>query len=261
MTPLKSLIGNEAVKNHLNTLLTSNTIPQSLLFSGPAGVGKATFSKAFAKLLLKSTKKDPPDLFILEPEGKNPLHSIESIRDAIKNLTTPPFEATRKIIIIDDADKMLPPAANALLKILEEPPPYGHFILTSSYPDRLLPTILSRCVSLPFKPLTQDEVLSHPNGKPADLSPILDHLENNTALDGDAQELLSLLFFWYRDRHLLSAGADPKHLFFKDELSRLKAHASKPLPSLESLHKLYTQALDGATRHIKLQHFLTAYSQ
>lgn len=261
MTPLKSLIGNEPVKNHLNTLLTSNTIPQSLLFAGPAGVGKATFAKAFAKTLLKSTKKDPPDLFILEPEGKNPLHSIESIRNAIKNLITSPFESTRKIIIIDDADKMLPPAANALLKTLEEPPSYGHFILTSSHPDRLLPTILSRCVSLPFKPLTHTEMLSHPEGKMPDLSPIFDYLENNTALDGDPEELLPLLFFWYRDRHLLSAGGDPKHLFFKNELSRLEAHASKPLPSLESLHKLYTEALDGATRHIKFQHFLTAYNQ
>ncbi|MCB1118000.1 MAG: AAA family ATPase [Chlamydiia bacterium] len=270
---LNTLLGNQAVKNHLQQM---SSLPSAMLFSGPAGVGKATFAKAFAQARLG--RAGHPDLILLEPEGKSQMHPIENIRNLIQRLAIPPYEAPITIVIIDSADRMLPYAANALLKTLEEPPTYAHLILTSSHSDRLLPTIRSRCQVLPFQPLKRDDLqafftqrntsqnldalitLSQGSLSRAEkllsgdlnLEPIFDYLENNKPLTGDAEELLPLLQYWYRDRHLLAAGANPSQLFYKEHLDRLKAHVSRPLPSLESLHLKLADALEATHRGIKL---------
>ncbi len=160
-----SLIGNEKAKAILTKLLPS--LPPVLLFHGPDGIGKGHFALEIAHALFGKTKKDHPDLHLLFPLDEQ--HPVSTIRELIQEASLPPFEAPVKFFIIHDAEKMLPTSSNALLKTLEEPPPRTHFILLSSQPSLLLPTITSRCFKIPFFPLF-DEQLTHFGKKIALLS-------------------------------------------------------------------------------------------
>ena len=273
--PPSKFLGNKKAAHQLSKLISSP--PQALIFSGPEGIGKFTLASHFAQHLLQTTKQT--DLSILKPEGKVNLHPIDSIRALITSMGKAPFESKRKIFIIDDADRMYTYAANALLKILEEPPAYGHLILITSHVDKLLPTIRSRCTEIPFQPLSKTDILTYLKTQSTttdlekiatlsqgslskaqklltgdlDLTPIIDHITANKPLDGDAEELLPLLHYWYRDLHLLKAGADPCHLFYKDHFELLQKEAQKPLPPLETIQKRLSDALEATHRGIKLK--------
>ncbi len=162
--PFSTLVGNELAKSALTRMLEAKTVPSTLLFSGPDGVGKHKFALAFTCALFGSghTPKllsgNHPDLHILLPEGKGVMHPIESIRQTIAETGLPPFEAPAKVFVIDEAHQMLPSSSNALLKTLEEPPPGTYFILLSSQPELMLPTILSRCRKIPFFPIPQKQI-------------------------------------------------------------------------------------------------------
>ena len=157
--PFSNLIGNEPAKSLLAKMASSRRVPHALLFAGPPGVGKSSFAKAFAALLMgpshanKLKSGNHPDLHLLQPEGKSHTHSIDTIRALIDEASLPPFEAPIKLFILSDAEKMLPSASNALLKTLEEPPPHTHFILLTTFADAVLPTILSRCQKISFFPI------------------------------------------------------------------------------------------------------------
>ena len=155
------LIGNPLAKKLLESLVLTDHIAPTLLFSGPNGVGKKQFALAFAKKLLKEGAR--ADLLLMTPDEKNDLHSIESIRNLILEATLPPLESTRRFFIIDEVEKMTPAASNALLKTLEEPPSQSHFILVTQGPDALLPTIVSRCQKIDFFPITFLELTTHFN--------------------------------------------------------------------------------------------------
>ena len=99
------------------------------------------------------------DVLVIEP-GETGSIKIESIRDAIGRAGYRPFEGRRRVVIIDEADALVPQAQNALLKTLEEPPPASVFILISARPDMLLPTVRSRCPELRFRPLAIDDVVT-----------------------------------------------------------------------------------------------------
>src|SRR5207302_5998953 len=98
-----------------------------------------------------------PDVLIVEP-GETGSIKIEQIRDVVDRANYRPFEGKRRVVIIDDADALVVPAQHALLKTLEEPPPSSVFILVTSRPDVLLPTVLSRCPRLRFRPLSVEDV-------------------------------------------------------------------------------------------------------
>jgi DNA polymerase-3 subunit delta' len=83
---------------------------------------------------------------------------IEAVRDVVDRAGFRPFEGRRRVVVIDEADALVPAAQNAMLKTLEEPPPASIFLLVSSLPDALLPTIRSRCPRLRFGPLSPSEV-------------------------------------------------------------------------------------------------------
>lgn len=163
------IIGNESVKNYLTSMFQRDAIAQSLLFSGPEGIGKSLFAEAFAKLIL--CRDDPeghhrykceahvhPDLHIYRPEGKIGMHSIDSMRQFSEEVNQSPFEAKRKVFIIHDANRMLTYSANALLKTFEEPAPHSIIILLSSAPEALLPTVLSRCRTIRFQPISEIDI-------------------------------------------------------------------------------------------------------
>jgi DNA polymerase-3 subunit delta' len=98
-----------------------------------------------------------PDVIIIEP-GDTGSIKIEQIRDVVERAAYRPFEGRRRVVIIDEADAMVPAAQNAMLKTLEEPPSASNFILVSSMPDALLPTVRSRCPRLRFAALAPSEV-------------------------------------------------------------------------------------------------------
>jgi len=159
---LDQLKGNDAVKGYLKRMAAQERVAHSLLFAGPENAGKSAFAKAFAELLI--CKEDPqgkhrhklqagahPDLHILRPEGKLGLHSIDSLRHFIGEVHLPPHEAKVKLFIIEEAHRMWPYSANALLKTFEEPPLDTIIILLTHAPQSLLPTILSRCRTVYFQ--------------------------------------------------------------------------------------------------------------
>ena len=94
---------------------------------------------------------------IVEPSESGSI-KIEQIRDVVDRAGYRPFEGRRRVVIVDDAEAMVDAAQNALLKTLEEPPQSSVFVLVSSMPDSLLPTVLSRCQRLRFGELSAVEV-------------------------------------------------------------------------------------------------------
>ena len=180
---MKNLLGNEPIKAYLSRAVSLGQLHHTLLFSGCDGVGKSLFAKSLAETLLHSTperiqNENHPDLHILRPEGKSGTYPIEVLRDMIDEIHKPPFESPRKVFIIYDAERMLPAAANALLKTLEEPELDSQIILLSSNSKEILPTILSRCVQLSFQPISKDL--------------IADFLQNKRGLDFQRAKALAL---------------------------------------------------------------------
>lgn len=151
------IFGNASLKAYLQKAIEENRLPQTLLFSGPSGIGKSLFAHAVATSLLKS--KNSPDLHLLKPEGKSGLYAIDTLREMIDKEHAAPFEAPGKVFILEDVERMQPAAANALLKTLEEPTPDTTFLLLCSSLQEILPTILSRCTILHFQPLPEEAIV------------------------------------------------------------------------------------------------------
>lgn len=168
MSQLDVLPGHPQIKACLKKLMSAP--PSTVLFEGPKGVGKAAFAKAFAHSLLsdanphKLESGNHPDLRELYPEGKALMHPMQAMKTMIDETGLLPFESKCKVFIIYEADRMLPSSSNALLKTLEEPPSYAHFILVSSHPERLLPTIVSRSLQITFFPLKAGEISAYLEG-------------------------------------------------------------------------------------------------
>ncbi len=160
------ILGNDPIKAYLQKAIEENRLPQTLLFAGPDGIGKSLFAKAVAALLLKSPRS--ADLHILKPEGKSGQYAIDTLREMIDKEHAAPFESPGKVFILEDAERMQPASANALLKTLEEPTPDTTFILLSNSPQEMLQTILSRCAVLTFQALTEEAIASllHAKGHP-----------------------------------------------------------------------------------------------
>ena len=160
------IIGNSDIKKYLQRIVMSNRIGNSLLFSGPDGVGKGLFALELATMLLGEENRERifhrnhPDVRELRPEGKVAMHSMDALRSFISDVNLAPFEAKRKVFILLSADRMLPTSSNALLKTFEEPPQDTIIILLTSSPELLLPTILSRCSKISFKPVPEMELVA-----------------------------------------------------------------------------------------------------
>lgn len=127
---------------------------------GPPGVGKRTAAGAFAAALLGDARRVEarmhPDLYVLEPLGE--MIRIDDVRALRHDLHMRPFEADRRVYLVLDAQRLNEDAADALLKDLEEPPPYAVIVLVASELGPLPPTILSRCQLVPFRRLSERAV-------------------------------------------------------------------------------------------------------
>jgi DNA polymerase III subunit delta' len=133
------------------------------LFHGPRGVGKRRAALAFAGELLgdadRVTRRAHPDLYVLEPLGDQ--IRIDPIRALRRDLHMRPFEADRRVYLVFGADLLNEDAADALLKDLEEPPPYAVIVLVADDLGPLAPTIRSRCQHVPFRRLSQPAIKAH----------------------------------------------------------------------------------------------------
>ncbi len=189
---IQRFAGNAPTRALLEGIAVTGRIPHSLLLCGPEGVGKATLARRFAALLmgdgdkieaddlslpanrerleerlsLASDKRadDPlffashPDFLTFAPEGPLRQISIQQMRLMKDHAQFNPLKGSRRVFLIDEIDRANEQAANSLLKILEEPPPFLLIIGTTTNPYELLPTIRSRSVSLFLNRLTDDEV-------------------------------------------------------------------------------------------------------
>lgn len=173
-----TFIGHTEIEQTFLDAWARGTMPHSLLFCGPKGVGKATFAFRLARFILSGGNESgglfggsssldiPPespvfrrimgqshgDFLSITPDekGATPSIKVDEIRTIGSFLAMTPSESQWRVVIIDAADDMNPNAANALLKVLEEPPSYCMIILISHQPGLLLPTIRSRCRTIPF---------------------------------------------------------------------------------------------------------------
>ena len=137
-------------------------LPHALLIHGPPGWGGELVANALAlDLMHVESGRDArgvahPDLRWLQPEDG--VIRVDAIRQIVEFLVQTPQAAGRKIAVIEDADRMNPNAANALLKSLEEPPPESFIALSTSAPEQLLATVRSRCQQIRIRSGSNDEV-------------------------------------------------------------------------------------------------------
>ncbi len=139
------------------------------LLAGPRGSGVLEAARCFAAALVcpeggcgachacrRARSARHPDVIEVEPAGTFVV--VDQVEEMMKEAFTSPFEAERKVIVLTEADRLNEPAANKLLKTLEEPPARTHFLLLSEAPDELLPTVRSRCQRIDFAALSDADV-------------------------------------------------------------------------------------------------------
>ncbi len=152
------IIGHQKIWQYLSKSSEQNKLNHAFLFSGEGQLGKRTLVFEFARLILKEdiAKKQHPDFIFIRPEKKE--IQIPQIRECIWRMSLKPSVAPYKIAVIDQAHCMNQEAQNCLLKTLEEPRGQALIFLISDQPERLLPTILSRCQTLKFYPVPKEEI-------------------------------------------------------------------------------------------------------
>ncbi|MBN1435915.1 MAG: DNA polymerase III subunit gamma/tau [Sedimentisphaerales bacterium] len=168
------VIAQEAVAKTLKNAIAADRVAHAYLFSGTRGVGKTTMARVLAKAL-NCLQSDAPtitpccqcdsciaisegnDMDVIEIDGASNT-GVEHIRELRQNAIYRPARARFKVYIIDEVHMLSTSAFNALLKTLEEPPEHVKFILATTEPNRVLPTILSRCQRFDFRNIQPEDV-------------------------------------------------------------------------------------------------------
>jgi DNA polymerase-3 subunit delta' len=190
---LDQLVGNERVKKLLRGMLEARRTPGAMLFTGEEGIGKRLFALEIARALNCRAPQgaeacgrcpscvrisrfnypqsqesddwkgiiwtDHPDVGMVTAPKRVLL--VEQMRAIEREANFRPYEGKARVFLIDDAEKLNDSSANALLKVLEEPPDTSHIVLLTARPAMLLATIRSRCQMIRFSPLTASEIETH----------------------------------------------------------------------------------------------------
>jgi DNA polymerase-3 subunit delta' len=173
---VEPLLGHRAVVERLWGALRRDSLHHALLFEGPSGVGKRTVAIRLAMAANCTGNTAPPcgscpscrqilagnhpDVLRVEPDAEKATATItvEQIREIVRQAGYHRYAGRRRVVIVDPAEAMLPAAANALLKTLEEPPAGTGFVLIANHASALLPTIVSRCQRYRFGPVPEAEL-------------------------------------------------------------------------------------------------------
>jgi DNA polymerase III subunit delta' len=198
--PFRDVVGHVRLIKLLSRAAAAGTLPPSLVFAGPSGIGKRLTAVALAQALnctnqpavirrqsvglliddlgqLTDDCRLPTDScgrcaackriargvhpdVLIVEPGDSGAIKIDQVRDIVDRAMYRPFEGRRRVVIFDQADALVPAAQHALLKTLEEPPPSSVFILVTARPDVLLATVRSRCPQLRFRPLAAGDIAS-----------------------------------------------------------------------------------------------------
>ncbi len=169
----ESIIGQERPIRFLTQMLQKRSIPHAMLFTGVDGIGKQTTARALGMALnclspvgvsacgecpscQKVISGAHPDMITVKPDRA--FIKIDQVRAVSRQLRFVPLEGNWRIVIISDAQALNLEASNAILKILEEPPKGTVIILTATQTTDLLPTIVSRCQQVAFRPIPYEKV-------------------------------------------------------------------------------------------------------
>lgn len=244
-----TLLGNDRLKQNLQESLTKGRISHFYLISGQQGAGKRTLARLLSAAILCQGKGKPclqclpcrkvlsgnhPDFITIDDPEKKTV-TVDLIRQARADIYVQPNESDYKIYLFPRAQDMGIPGQNALLKVLEEPPKYGVFILLTDNPDKLLPTVRSRCVELKLQALPEDILTQQlrrefPQHSMEDISAAAarsggflgqakDLLENETALPPQTESFVNALLT--RDPLGLTATLAPMEKWKRDPLAEI----------------------------------------
>lgn len=168
----EEVAGQEHVVTTLKNAIKENRISHAYLFAGPRGTGKTTVAKLLAKSLNCTGDNPPcdscsnckaitagehPDVIEIDAASNN---GVDEVRDLIDKVKYAPINGKYKVYIIDEVHMMSTGAFNALLKTLEEPPAHIVFVLATTEPHKILPTIISRCQRFDFKKVDDEDIIN-----------------------------------------------------------------------------------------------------
>ncbi len=169
------LIGQEPIIRTLKNALSSGSLAHAYLFTGPRGTGKTSTARLLAKTVNCSNpiNGEPCNqcqqcreitagnsFNVIEIDAASN-RGIDSIRDLREKVMMPPSTGKYKVYVLDEAHMLTTEAFNALLKTLEEPPPYAIFVLATTDVHKMLPTVLSRCQRFDFKRISMRQIVEH----------------------------------------------------------------------------------------------------
>ncbi len=245
----ESIPGQRPAKDLFTRALRDGTLSHAYLLTGPEGLGKTAFARELGIAIVaacggcgscdecdRARRGVHPDLHVLEREGDR--LRLEQISPIIDELALKPFAASRRVWVIPEVEYLMPEAANKLLKSIEEPPSHVYFVLVTDRLERVLPTIVSRCQVVEFKPVSDEEVTAY--------------LAAEHGLAGAHGEALARLSAGSVERAARFAtdarGPGRRGLYLKHVAAAVSA--SGPKETAEAQHA-FLNVLDGHLREIK----------
>ena len=278
MKQFRDVIGRERITEHLQNTIRLNRVSHGYIFDGEEGIGKNFIADIFVAALqcevysgepcgeckscLQAAGGNHPDIIRIRREKAT--IGVDDIRGQLNNtIAIKPYNSRYKIYIINEAEKMTEAAQNALLKTIEEPPEYAVILLLTDNMNMLLPTVLSRCVTLHLRPVDRgllkmhlmkfegrkDEVLHlvlHIDEmKPSEIIDFLKRFSEEKAVIND---YIDLIFLWYRDVLMFKAARQTAQLIYKEEVLTLQRQAAGK--SFEALQHII-EAFDTLRARLK----------
>ncbi len=256
----------------LDNFLKTRKIPHALLFIGRdiLYLKKQAYLFASKVLINDNTKKTDLDLYsnIFEfyPKGKLEIHSIDTIRQIILETWKPNFNSLPKIFIIYSAERMLPSASSALLKIFEEPQDNIFIILVSSKVEKISSSILSRSVFVTFKQvltITHEiridlfNLIRKFSFSYLEISKFYQQIESICKKDSKENEIdlvkqeikniLEIVYLFFRDKFILDNNLNKKLLSFPEQIEITKSICSIPIEKIHLIVQQAGEALEKST--------------